>query len=91
MLMKDDKKKGVTIIMEKLMAGPEQGKPMKTNEQGDEVDDSYGYKAAAEEVMAAVKSENASALVEALKAFIDMYEADEEMSEEDPYAPKEME
>lgn len=90
MLMKDDKKKGVTIIMEKLMAGPEKAKPMKTNEVGDEVDDSYGMKAAAEEIMSAVKSENPAALMQALKAFMDMYEAEEDMEEEESYAPEDM-
>jgi hypothetical protein len=71
MFMKDDKKKAVGIIIAKA------GKPDKQAEgpeedQGEQPEDSEGMKTAAEEILSAVESKDASALVEALKSFYEM-------------------
>lgn len=77
MMMSDDKKKGVTVILESLMA-----KPAKQGEYGDEMDDSYAYKAAAEELISAIKAERPGEVAEAMKSFIEMCMMEADMEAE---------
>lgn len=78
MLLKDDKKRAVTIISGKL--GPAAEKP--TNEMGDEMEMDAGLNAASEEIIAAIEQKNVSALKTALKSFIEMCEYEEDSAEE---------
>lgn len=78
MLLKDDKKRAVTIISGKL--GPAAEKPM--NEMGDEVETDAGLNAASEEIISAIEQKNVSALKAALKSFIEMCEYEEDSAEE---------
>ena len=88
MLMKDDKRKAVTMIMGKLKGEthPDNLKPKEseymdkapTNEMGDEMDASIGLDSAAEEMMSAMESKDAKAFSAALKSFLQMCETSEE-------------
>lgn len=81
MIMSDNKKKSVSLILEK-MKGAKEGPTMEAaqNDDAGEVDNSVGIDSAAEEIMQAVESKDAKALVSALKSFIDMH--DEQQPEE---------
>ena len=72
-MMSDDKKKSASLIIGKMGKMSEAPK----NEMGAEEDSSYGHMAAAEEIMSAIESKDASALKEALKSFYDMCASDE--------------
>lgn len=76
MLLKDDKKRLTTII-----AGAQGMSNAPTNEMGDEVDSEMGLQSAAEEIVQAIESKNASALKAALKSFIEMCDYEEDASE----------
>lgn len=67
MMMSDDKKKMTSVILGKM-------KPESEAPGGDEVevDSSPGHMAAAEEILSAVKSNDAASLKNALKSFYDM-------------------
>lgn len=80
MLMKDPKK-GMAALIAKKLGSPEVSEAPKS-EMGGEEDNSLGHKVAAEEVMRAIETKDATMLVEALKSFIQMCEAEEEMSED---------
>lgn len=77
MLMKDNKK-GMALIIAKKLGSPEQA-PM--SDDGAEMDSSIGHKSAAEEILKAVESKDASALVDALKSFVEMCQNDYEPEE----------
>lgn len=82
-----DKKKPAALIIAKMRAGKEEmPKEVERNEMGDEVED-MGIVSAAEELLAAIKSESPKAIVEAMKSMMEMMESDdmpkdEEMPEE---------
>lgn len=75
MLMKDDKKKSVSLIMGKLMGDkPEVSEA--PSENGAEQDDSVAVETAAEEMMSAIESKNPKAFVEAFKSLIELCESE---------------
>lgn len=78
MMMGDDKKNRATVIMAKLSGSKEQPEKRESNEMGDEVDKSIPLDSAAEEILAAVESKDASALREALKSFYEMCDSEAE-------------
>lgn len=80
-MMANDKKKSITLIMNKMRGKPEEMTEAPTNEMGDEVDDSMGLDTAAEEILSAVASKDAKALKEALKSFMEMCDSAEDMAE----------
>lgn len=86
MLMKDPKKSLALLVAKKMSSPDMENAP--ENENGDEQDDSIGLKSAAEEILKAVKSDDPSALIEALKSFYEMCQSDEEPSEQ-PEGPSE--
>jgi DNA-binding GntR family transcriptional regulator len=78
----DDKKKAAGLIIASIDGSM---KKAAKNEMGDMVDTSAGHQAAAEEILAAVESKDAAALMSAMKSFVSMcmdeYEAEEESAE----------
>lgn len=78
MLLNDDKKKSVSLIISKI------GKESKAPEKDGELqDDSMPKEAAAEELLAAIESKSAKGVVEALSALMELCsEAEEESSDE---------
>lgn len=80
MLMKDDKKKSVSLIMDKLM----NKKPELTEApmvDGAEQDDSVAVNTAAEELMSAIESKSPQAFVSAFKSLMELCQNDSEPSE----------
>lgn len=76
MLMADDKKKSVAMIISKIGKKPENMSEV-PNENGAEQDDSIGAESAAEELLAAIESKSAKGVVEAIKALMEFCEAPE--------------
>jgi hypothetical protein len=76
MLLKDDKKKSVGLIMTKLMGDkPEmQEAPMK---DGAEQDDSMAVDTAAEELIQAIESKSPKAVVQAIKSLMELCQSEE--------------
>lgn len=78
----DDKKKQAGLIIASMDGAM---KKAPKNEMGDMVDASAGHEAAAQEIISAVESKDARALMAAMKSFVSMcmdeYEAEEESSE----------
>jgi hypothetical protein len=83
----DNKKKAAGLIIASMDGSM---KKAPKNEMGDMVDASAGHQAAAEEIIAAVESKDAKALMSAMKSFVSMcmdeYEAEEESSESESEA-----
>ena len=79
MLMKDDKKKSVSLIMGKLMGDKPQPAP---SEDGVEQDDSVAVDTAAEELMSAIKSDSPKAVVQAFKSLLELCDSDESVEPE---------
>lgn len=77
MLLKDDKKKMVTIIAGKLGE-----KPVET-ENDVEQDKSIGLESAAEEIISAVHSKSPKAVVEAMKSFMEMCEYQDDSADQE--------
>lgn len=71
MLMKDDKKKSVSLIMGKLMGDKPEVSEAPT-EDGVEQDDSVAVDTAAEELLAAIEAKSAKGIVQAIKSLIEM-------------------
>ena len=71
MFMSDDKKKPAALILES-MGSELEPKPTK---DGDVVEADLGLQSAGEELMAAFESKSPMAIMDALKAAIEMYEA----------------
>lgn len=69
MLLSDNKNKLVTTLVGKMNSKDMEEKPM---EDGAEQDNSMAETSAAEEIIQALKSENAAALKEALKSFMEI-------------------
>lgn len=90
MMMAGDKKKAITLIINKMKDKSYDGmkesneKAMEApqNEMGDEVDNSMGLNAAAEEMMSAMERKDASAFAAALKSFMEMCDYEEPESED---------
>lgn len=79
MLMKPDNKKMATLIMAKMGKQPQEAPQ---SEDGAEMDDSAALKAAGEELMQALESKSPLAVMEALKAAIELCESPEEEAAE---------
>jgi hypothetical protein len=71
MLMKDDKKSAVSLIMNKLGSKQENTEEAPT-EDGSVQDDSVGMEAAAQELMTAIEQKSTKGIVEAIKSMIEM-------------------
>jgi hypothetical protein len=72
-MMMSDKKKGMaTIILSKMGKPSEEMSEVPKNDIGDELDQSAGKDAAAEEILQAVESKDPKALKSALQSMIDM-------------------
>lgn len=83
-MMMADKKKGVaTLILNKLKDGKEEVSEAPKNEMGDEMDQSAGKLAAAEEVMQSLESKDPKMLLSAIESLISMCMDEQEESEED--------
>ena len=74
MLMSDDKKKQVTLIMKKLK-GAESVEEAPVVD-GAEQDDSIAVDTAAEELIAAVESKSPKAVVQAIKSLIELIQSE---------------
>jgi hypothetical protein len=83
MLMKDDKKKSVSLIMGKLMGQPEQA----PTTDGVEQDDSMAVDTAAEELISAIHAKSAKGVVQALKSLMEMMD-DDSQPESEPSEPQ---
>jgi hypothetical protein len=87
MLMKDPKK-SIALILSGM--GPKQEmSDSPKSEDGGEYDPSEGYRIAAEEILAAIESKDASALMHSLKSFHEMCAAEPEESPEPESSPAE--
>lgn len=73
MLMKNDKKQQIALIMGKLKNEP---KPA-PNEDGAIQDDSVAVETAAEELISAIESKSAKGVVEAIKSLMELCESPE--------------
>lgn len=71
MLMKDDKKKSVSLIMGKLMGDKPEVSEAPTKD-GVEQDDSVALDTAAEELLSAIESKSPKGIVAAIKSMIEM-------------------
>lgn len=69
MLLSDDKKKTVSLLVSKLGKPQMEESPMK---DGAEQDDSMPKDAAAEELIAAIESKSAKGVVEALESLMEL-------------------
>jgi len=86
MLLKDNKKGLVTIIMKRMKGGSSDMSPdfkkehasVAPRKNGAEQDDSVALSSAAEEMISAIKSDDASKFTSALKSFIEMCEDKDE-------------
>ena len=84
MLMSDDKKKSITMIMAKIGKKPDNMKEV-PQDQGADQDSSIGAETAAEELLKAIESKSAAGIVEAFKSLMEMCESPaEEKAEEAP-------
>lgn len=72
MIMSGDNKKKATMIISKLKSGGEQMKEAPADETGAEMDPSMPKEAAAEELLAAIESKSAKAVVEALESLMEL-------------------
>jgi hypothetical protein len=81
MPMFDDKKKLATIIIGK-MSDKEEMKEAPVNEMGDEIDYETALEAASEDMMKAIKEEDAMLFKASLKDFIYLCEEQEDSEEE---------
>ncbi len=82
MMMQDDKKKRVAMIVAKLSPASDSKNAPEENQEEDSMD--MGLEAAAEDIMAAHASKDAKAFASAMKSFIQMcqdYPEQEEPSE----------
>lgn len=77
MLMKDDPKKSVSIIMGKLMGKETEPKEAPTQD-GVEQDDSMAVDTAAEELMKAIEMKSPKAFVEAFKSLMELCHTEQE-------------
>ena len=92
-MMSDNKKNRATLIIAKMSKKPKDSEseyekpPM--NERDEPVDSSMGLQSAAEELLAAVESKDAKAVMSAMKSFYDMCASEDEMmeSEDDESKP----
>ena len=84
MFMKDDKKKSVSLIMDKMM-GPAKEAPTK---DGIEQDDSMAVDTAAEELISAIESKSAKGVVAAIKSLMELCESEEEAPAYEPEQPE---
>ena len=82
--MKDDKKKSVSLIMDKMM-GPAKEAP---TEDGVEQDDSVAVDTAAEELISAIESKSPKAVVAAIKSLIELCQSEPEANEPASYDPE---
>lgn len=87
MLMKDDKKKAVTLIMGKMLGKPEETQEAPSKD-GTEQDDSVAVDTAAEELISAIEAKSPKGVVMAIKSLMELcqqesedYEESEEKSE----------
>lgn len=85
MLMKDNKKDSVSLIMGKLMGGKSGEMETKEapTENGVEQNDSVGMEAAADELLQAIEQKSTKGIVQAIKSMIEMAAA--EPDEDDNY------
>lgn len=72
MLMKDSKKDDIAMILAKKLGKPDELSMPAQSEDGTAMDQSIGYNTAAEELIAAVESKSASAVVDAIKSLVQM-------------------
>ena len=72
MMMSDDKKKRMTMIISKIKGKESPMEKSKQNEMGDEVDDSMPKVAAAEELVAALEAKDAKAIAEAFESMVEL-------------------
>lgn len=91
-LMKGDKSRAATLIIRKMkgsdsadgmVASNERMSQAALNDEGAEDYNKMGLEAAAQDMMKAVKAEDTRSMVSALRAFIQMMEAEEEMMEDE--------
>jgi hypothetical protein len=73
MLMKDDKKHSVSVIMGKLMGDKKEGEMEKApTKEGVEQDDSVATDVAAEELLQAIEQKSPKGIVAAIKSLIEL-------------------
>lgn len=84
-----DKKKAVSVLIARMKQPKEEQVSKAPEKDGVEQDSSIGLESAADEIMSAVESKNAKALVEALKSFMEM--CDSEQGESSDYEQSEKE
>jgi hypothetical protein len=78
MLMKDDKKNSVSLIMGKLMGDKKEGEVNEApSEAGAVQDDSVGMETAAQELLQAIDQKSVKGIVDAIKSMIEMAEVSE--------------
>lgn len=89
MLMKDNKKSSLAVIIAKKLGKPEEASSAPESE-GAELDQSMGYDSAGEEILKAIESKDKAMLVEAIKNIVQMCmdESPEEESEEYEQKPE---
>ena len=72
MIMHDDKKKMVAMIIKKISGEDTEMLKSPTNEMGDEVNFEMGFESAAESMMNAIEKKDKRSFLHALRAFISM-------------------
>lgn len=82
--MKDDKKKSVSLIMDKMMGSP---KPVES-EDGAELDKSIPLDTAAEELISALESKSAKGVAAAFKSLMELCESEPEAEAYEPEQPE---
>ncbi len=77
MIMSDNKKKAVTLIMGKLGKGPEESEqvPMKDNA---EQDSNMPLESAADELLQAIEQKSSKGIVEAIKSMLELLESEKQ-------------
>lgn len=84
-----DPKKDVALLIASKLGKPDNMKEAPQSEEGAELDQSIGFKSAAEEIIKAVESKDSSMLMEALKSFHQMCQDEEYSEPEASEEPKE--